>query len=262
MMTTAVITGAGSGLGRKVAILNSTRYDNIVLIGRNSKRLNQTAKECFSKGAKRVYCLMCDLTQDEEIYETGAWITSHLKSVDLLVNNAGLGYFEELLNQSFEQINRTFATDLTGMIKFTRLMLPLMLDHVGQAADIINIASIAGKIATSKTTTYAGAKFGVVGFSNALRLELKDRNVNVHTINPGPMDTNFFNIADPSGKYLKGIQQFIISSEKVAALSVKAVDQNIREINVPKIMAIGSILYTLFPKLGDQIVNSPLINRK
>ncbi|MCS8572872.1 SDR family NAD(P)-dependent oxidoreductase [Pediococcus pentosaceus] len=261
-MTTAVITGAGSGLGQKIAILNSTRYDNLVLIGRNSKKLNTTAEKCIVKGENRVFCLACDLTNEEQIHQTGAWIDSHLGTVDLLVNNAGLGYFENLLSQSFEQIERTFATDLTGMIKFTRLMLPLMVDHVGEAADIVNIASIAGKIATAKTTTYASAKFGVIGFSNALRLEMYDRNIRVHTINPGPMDTNFFSIADPSGKYLKGVQQFVINANQVAELVNKAIIENLREVNVPKIMGVGAIMYTLFPKMGDLIVNSPLINRK
>lgn len=261
-MTTAVITGAGSGLGRKIALLNSSRYDNIVLIGRNSEKLNEVAQDCSLNGAMRVFSLACDLTKDEQIIQTSEWISTHLGSVDLLVNNAGLGYFSKLMDQSFDQINRTFDTDLTGMIKFTKVILPMMVDHIGKATDIINVASIAGKIATSKTTTYAGAKFGVVGFSNALRLEIKDRNVNVHTINPGPMDTNFFNIADPSGNYLKGIQEFIISADQVAELSLKAVDQNLREINVPKIMAVGAVFYTVFPRLGDLIVNSPLINRK
>ena len=145
-MTTAVITGAGSGLGRKIAILNHTRYDNLVLIGRNSEKLNETGRICIARGTARVFCLACDLTDENQIRQTAKWITSQLGTVDLLVNNAGLGYFENLLDQSFEQIDRTFATDLTGMIKFTRLMLPLMVDHVGKAADIINIASIATKI--------------------------------------------------------------------------------------------------------------------
>jgi short-subunit dehydrogenase len=261
-MTTAVITGASSGLGRKIAILNSGRYDNLILIGRNSTKLKQTAQACITQGQVHVFALTCDLTQTDQIKATAKWISTHVGSVDLLVNNAGLGYFKNLMNQTFDEIDRTFETDLIGMIKLTKLLLPMMVDHVGVAADIVNIASIAGKIATAKTTTYASAKFGVVGFSNALRLELKSRNVRVHTINPGPMDTNFFNIADPSGKYLKGIEAFIISSEQVAKLALKAVDENRREINVPTVMGIGAIGYTLFPNVGDFLANSPLINRK
>lgn len=261
-MKTAVITGAGSGLGRQIAILNCPYYDNLVLLGRNSDKLRQTARDCFKCGARQVFTLSCDLTQETQIKATGRWIRSHLGSVDLLVNNAGLGYFKTLLNQDHAEIDRTLNTDLTGAIKLTRILLPLMVDHVGQPADIVNVASIAGKVATAKTTTYAAAKFGMVGFSNALRLELKRRNVRVHTINPGPMDTNFFNIADPSGKYLKGVQSFVISSDRVAWLTRKAIEQNLREVNVPKVMALGAAFYQIFPRLGDWVVNSPIINRK
>ena len=75
---------------------------------------------------------------------------------------------------------------------------------------IINIASMAGKMATAKSTVYSATKFAVLGFSNALRLELKPLGVAVTTVNPGPIETNFFDKADPSGSYLEKVGQIVL----------------------------------------------------
>ena len=81
---------------------------------------------------------------------------------------------------------------------------------------IINIASMAGKIATANSSVYAATKFAVIGFSDALRLELADKGVYVTTVNPGPIETSFFDQADPSGAYLESVKKFVLSPKYVA----------------------------------------------
>ena len=77
-------------------------------------------------------------------------------------------------------------------------------------------ASMAGKIATANSSVYAATKFAVIGFSDALRLELADKGVYVTTVNPGPIETSFFDQADPSGAYLESVKKFVLSPKYVA----------------------------------------------
>jgi short-subunit dehydrogenase len=116
---------------------------------------------------------------------------------------------------------------------------------------IINIASQAGKMATSKSSIYSATKFAVIGYSNALRLELKQIGITVTTVNPGPIDTNFFDIADQSGTYLEKVGNMVLSSKSVAERIAKLIGTNKRELNLPYSMELASKFYTLFPKTGD-----------
>ncbi|MDD7361356.1 MAG: SDR family NAD(P)-dependent oxidoreductase, partial [Streptococcus alactolyticus] len=94
-------------------------------------------------------------------------------------------------------------------------------------------------------------KFAVIGFSNALRLELADSNVYVTTINPGPIATSFFDKADPSGEYLKSVGRFVLQPEEVARRTVAILGKNKREVNMPWLIAAAHKFYTLFPKIAD-----------
>ena len=101
----------------------------------------------------------------------------------------------------------------------------------------------------------------MLGFSNALRLELKPANVYVTTINPGPIETNFFDLADPSGNYLANLGSVVLDPQKLAKVIVKRMGEPTREINRPRVMEAASRLYTLFPHVGDFLAGS-IFNKK
>ncbi|HFD1648670.1 TPA: SDR family NAD(P)-dependent oxidoreductase, partial [Enterococcus faecium] len=126
---------------------------------------------------------------------------------------------------------------------------------------IINIASMAGKMATAKSTVYSATKFAVLGFSNALRLELKPLGVAVTTVNPGPIETDFFDKADPSGSYLEKVGQIVLEPAKLAKMIVRNMRHPKREINQPFILEVASKFYTLFPTIGDYLA-SGIFNKK
>ena len=118
---------------------------------------------------------------------------------------------------------------------------------------IINIVSMAGLIATGKSSLYSATKFAAIGFSNALRLELMPYGVYVTTVNPGPIRTGFFDQADPDGTYLKSVDRFLLEPDAVAKKIVKIIGKNKRELNLPVLLNLAHKFYTLFPKLADKL---------
>ena len=118
---------------------------------------------------------------------------------------------------------------------------------------IINIVSMAGLIATGKSSLYSATKFAAIGFSNALRLELMPYGVYVTTVNPGPIRTGFFDQADPDGSYLKSVDRFLLEPYAVAKKIVKIIGKNKRELNLPFLLNLAHKSYTLFPKLADKL---------
>ena len=103
---------------------------------------------------------------------------------------------------------------------------------------------------------YSATKFAVLGFSNALRLELKPFGIHVTTVNPGPIETAFFDQADPSGNYLASLGTFVLEPTKLAKTIVKAMIHPKREINRPQVMGVAAKFYTLFPAIGDYLAGS------
>ena len=118
---------------------------------------------------------------------------------------------------------------------------------------IVNIVSMAGLIASSKSSLYSATKFAAIGFSNALRLELLPFGVYVTTVNPGPIKTSFFDQADPDGSYVKAVDKYILEPDFVAGKIVSSFGKKKREMNLPGILNLAHKLYTLFPRIADKM---------
>src|SRR5690606_13325587 len=98
---------------------------------------------------------------------------------------------------------------------------------------IVNIASIAGKMATAKSAAYSATKHAVLGFTNALRQELHGTGVRVMAVNPGPVATGFFDVADPGGEYANRVSRFMVTPERVARAALDGLARGKAEVNVP-----------------------------
>ena len=145
-------------------------------------------------------------------------------------------------------------TNVLGLITCTKLVLPDMVSR--RSGHIINIASQAGKMATPKSSVYSATKHAVLGFTNSLRMEMHGRHVYVTSVNPGPIRTNFFNIADKEGTYIKNIDRLMIDPVKLAGRIVDAMMTGKREINAPGWMNAGSKIYSLFPRTFETLGRS------
>ncbi|WEV60267.1 SDR family oxidoreductase [Streptococcaceae bacterium ESL0729] len=241
-VATVVITGASGGLAS--ALVDQIKASNIILLSRNIKPLLESYQ-----GRSDIHLYECDITDDKEVSLVSSQISRDFGPVDLLINNAGYGDFKDFMSYSPAEIRAMFEVNVLALMNVTSKFLPGMKQQ--KSGQIINIASMAGKMATANSTIYSATKFAVIGFSNALRLELKDSNIIVTTVNPGPINTKFFERANEGGDYLKKVGFIVLDPNKVAQKIVKNIGKNKREINLPKIMALGAYAYNLFPRFGD-----------
>ena len=120
---------------------------------------------------------------------------------------------------------------------------------------------MAGKMATPKSTVYSATKFAVLGFSNALRLELKSLGISVMTVNPGPIRTEFFDKADKTHNYLNSLGNIVLDPEEVAYKIVSKIGTSRREVNLPYYMEVAHHLYEVFPHMADYLTGG-IFNKK
>jgi uncharacterized protein len=246
-----IITGASGGIGAEIAKLVAERGANLILLARSIDKLQQLQKDFYQKYRINVHIFQLDVSDTDKIQEVFSRIFEIVDQVDILVNNAGFGVFREAHEATIEEIKGMFNVNVVGLMACTNMVLPKMRER--RFGHIINIASQAGKIATPKSSVYSATKHAVLGYTNSLRMELHDFNVNVTSVNPGPIATNFFNIADEKGTYVKNVQKFMLQPEYVAQKVVDAMLTKTREINLPRWMNMGSVIYALFPRLFERL---------
>ncbi len=248
---TIVITGASSGIGEKIAYLAAEQGASPVLLARSYDQLEKIAQNIKEK--HNIDCLFykLDVRDTENVKEVFEDILRNVKTVDVLVNNAGFGVFANVVDAQIEQMKAMFEVNVFGLISCTKMVLPTMIEQ--NSGHIINIASQAGKIATPKSSVYSASKHAVLGFTNSLRMELSSTNIHVTAVNPGPIRTRFFDIADESGTYAKNVNRFMLDPDVVASKIVNAMFTPKRELNLPGWMNAGSLFYTLFPRLIEKV---------
>ncbi|QQZ10933.1 SDR family NAD(P)-dependent oxidoreductase [Heyndrickxia vini] len=248
---TIVITGASGGLGEQIAYKCAKNGANLVLLARNIEKLKVMKRNIVEKYSVRCSIQFLDVSSHEQIPGVFQNIREEVGNIDVLVNNAGYGVFEEAHSASMTDIKGMFDVNVVGLMACTKEVLTSM--RTNKSGHIINIASQAGKMATPKSSVYAATKFAVIGYSNSIRMELSPYNVFVTTVNPGPIATNFFHVADKSGTYAKSVEKFMLDPEKLAKNIVDSMLTKRREINAPGWMNVGSIFYTLFPRTVERL---------
>jgi len=240
-MRTIIITGASGGLAQEMVKLLPN--DQLILLGRNKEKLAQ-----LYGNHPHVELIEIDITDDSALEALVADLYLRYGKIDVLINNAGYGIFEDFNKISDQDIHQMFEVNTFALMNLSRRFAERMKES--RKGHIINIVSMAGLIATGKSSLYSATKFAAIGFSNALRLELMPY---VTTVNPGPIRTGFFDQADPDGTYLKSVDRFLLEPDAVAQKIVKTIGKNKREINLPLLLNLAHKFYTLFPKLADKL---------
>ena len=253
------ITGASTGLGEKIAYEAAKKGAVVIVSARREDMLLKVKATCEEYSGKKAYAFSLDVSDIDEGKKVIEEIYQTVGVVDVLVNNAGFGHFEEALTFDMDLAERMFRVNVLGLMYVTQLVAIEMAER--RQGHIINIASQAGKMATPKSTIYSASKFAVIGYSNALRLELKPLNIFVTTVNPGPIETNFFDIADESGTYLDKVGRYVLNAEDVANRIVALMGTSRRELNLPALLEVAGKFYTIFPRIGDYLAGN-LFNNK
>ncbi len=190
-MSTVLITGTTSGFGEIfVQQFVKDGYD-LVLVARNQELLD---KQRESIKDRKVFCICYDLSKDDASDYILKLLKENNISIDVLVNNVGFDYSEKFVDTPYEKIDGMMKTMVDLTIKLTYGLLPYMLKQ--NNGMIINLSSVAGRIPLPNNSIYSGAKAFIYMFSNALDMELKDTNVRVSVICPGPTKTKFAKTAN------------------------------------------------------------------
>jgi uncharacterized protein len=214
---TVLITGATSGLGLELAKLYAPS-SRLLLLGR--KPLSKLTDSLFHDHA---YC-QCDLSKPNCAEVVLEWLEIEgITSLDLVIHNAGVGYYGHLLRQSDKSIDELLAVNLYAPIRLTHALLPRLKKAKGK---LIFISSIAANLPVAKYSVYGSSKAALSGFARNLRLELND--VSVQTIYPGAIQTDMHR---KSGATTLNTKNFP-SAEKVAQKIVKAIATNKSEITI------------------------------
>ncbi|MFD1486278.1 SDR family NAD(P)-dependent oxidoreductase [Lacticaseibacillus baoqingensis] len=254
---TVVVTGGSAGLGKAIGLEAASRGATVIFLARRKPQLALAQAQASALSGKPAYSYVLDVADPVMIQAVvNQLLAEH--TPDVLVNAAGFGYFANALDTPMAVAEKMLRVNVLGVMYLTQLLgRPMVQAGRGQ---IINIASMAGKMATPKSAIYSASKFAVIGYSNALRLELKPLGVKVMTVNPGPIDTDFFAAAGALD-YLKSVEKLVLDPQKLAKRIVNAFGKPVRELNAPKLMALAAAGYTLAPQLGDWLAGG-IFNRK
>jgi short-subunit dehydrogenase len=250
------ITGASSGIGAEIAVELAGRGAVLALCGRNMDGLRSTASRI---GAAQHQLYELDVTSDEQVREVVERAAADFGRIDVWINNAGFGRFETLLDAPLSDFTSMMDVNYMGVVRCAKAVLPHML-KAGKG-QIVNVASIAGKIGSAKSTAYSASKHAVLGFTNSLRVEMAGTGIVVTAVNPGPIDTPFFAQADPSGDYVRNIRRFMLKPEQVARTVANAIERRRTQVDLPWVMGFGAKLFALFPVLFERITGK-LLNKK
>ena len=227
----AVVTGAGRGIGRSIAIALAQAGANVAVTARTSLEIEQVVAEIQAMGRQSL-AIACDVTDPEQVTHMSTTLTEGLGGVDILVNNAGNAGSHKFLNHPDELWHRMLSINLTSVYYVTRAFVPALIEQ--RYGRIINIASIASRVGGGYIAAYTAAKHGVLGLTRALAVELLPYNITVNAICPGyvntPMtDASVSNITArtgmPESKAREALestspQKRLIEPEEVAAIAV------------------------------------------
>ncbi|MYC36004.1 MAG: SDR family oxidoreductase [Chloroflexi bacterium] len=193
----ALITGAGRGIGRAIALCFARKGARIALTGRDMGRLELVAHEIKAVGGEAA-AFSLDVTRDDDAGRVAEEVIGKWGRIDVLVNNAGvITYDTPLWATTMEQWDEVMNTNLRGMHQVCRAVIPHMVRR--KRGVIINLGSSSGRRPDSEYGAYATSKWGVVGYTASLAQSLRPYGIRVNGINPDWVDTNMARAYNPSG---------------------------------------------------------------
>jgi short-subunit dehydrogenase len=255
------ITGASSGFGADAARLFAKEGAIVILSARRLDRLNALADKIRKNGGQ-AFPIQLDVSDHSQIASVVQTVLHSHGHIDILFNNAGFGRLDWLENlEPTDDIKSQIAVNLTGLILVTRQILPSMLER--RSGIIINMSSVAGWIGAPLYSIYAATKFGVNGFTDALRREVSPFGIKVCAIFPGGANTEFgLHTGNSKSKSIFKIARFVdLPSEYVAQRTVNLAFHPRRTLFLPWWYAVVVWFERTFPRLVDWILKVGFVKR-
>jgi len=243
----ALITGASAGIGREFARQLAGRAGSLVLVARRQERLEELRDELTRRDLNlNVQIRATDLSDERAVTELFDWLEREKISINLLINNAGLGDVGPFATSELPRVKEMLAVNITALTLLTRLLLPGMI--VRKRGAILNVSSTAGFLPIAGFAVYAATKAYVTSFSEAIRAELSGTGVTVTSLCPGPVHTEFTQVAARPGAKRDRSPEFVhVSAKEVARAALAAIERD-RPLVIPGfIMKLGMFLIRITP---------------
>jgi short-subunit dehydrogenase len=222
---TALVTGASAGLGEEFATQLAPRLERLVLVARRGDRLEELAAQLKVRFQIETLIIVADLNDSDEREKVFREVDSQGWNVDLVVNNAGLGDYGEFQSSEWHRNEAMLRVNVEALTHLCHLFLPSMIAREGGA--LVNVSSLASTLPIPDFAVYAATKAYVSSFSEALRMEVQDLGIEVLAVCPGPVKTEFGEIAarEEGGAGMPGGRKnFYVSKEQVVAESLAALE--------------------------------------
>ena len=244
------------GIGEEIAKLFAREGAKLALCSRDLGRV-EAARQRIGAG-KNAMSLACDVSRREQVDALMNATINKFGRIDILVNNAGFGLNETLAELDMAQCRQLFATNLFGAMECMQAVIPIMRRQGG--GDIVNISSVSGHISFPSMSVYAASKHGMQAIGRAARMELKRDDINVLTVSPGYIATDFGKnmLKGKNAQRISGSAKYGVKPEVVANATLRGMLRRKREVVVPWFYRIPIKLYENFPGLVERVVRRSL----
>jgi short-subunit dehydrogenase len=244
----ALVTGASAGIGREFARELGKRASTLLLVARRQNRLEELRAELLARHPRlRVEIRRTDLSEPVEIEALLEWATAQVPALDLLINNAGLGDLGAFATADPKRLDQIMRVNMVALTRLTHGLLPAMIAR--RRGAILNVSSSAGFLPIANFAVYAATKAYVTSLSEALRIELREEGIEVIALCPGPVQTEFTEVAHRKheGAAKVGPAFVYVPVEQVVADALRAVEANKPLIIPGWAMKIGMAIVRLTP---------------
>jgi short-subunit dehydrogenase len=252
----AVITGASMGIGEAIAKLFLREGAKVVLCSRDLAR-TQAAEQRIGDGANTL-SVACDVSRRDNVDALVKASVEKFGRIDLFINNAGFGLNDAVADMGMAELRRMFDTNFFGAVECMQAVVPIMRQQGG--GDIVNISSVSGHISTPYMSGYAATKHAMNAVGKAARMELQRHNINVLTVSPGYIATDFVkNMTKGKNPQRVGSSvKYAVTPDVVADATLRGILKRKREVVVPRFYTVFIKLYQNAPWLVERTIRKAL----
>jgi uncharacterized protein len=245
MQELALINGGNDGIGLATSIALLNKGYKVIVIDKNISNIQRGSND-----NKDVYIFKCDVCKDDDIKKTFLKIREIADSIDILINSAGIGAFGDFDKQNINVFKNVMDINFFGTVRIIKACLPSMLEK--KKGHIINISSISGKVSFPGSSPYCCSNWALEGFSESLRIEVKNQNINVSVINPGNVRTNFHkHVLSSEGRNDDNLKPAGMPVDYLVRKIIQTIDKPKRDVYVPWRIELAAICEGIFPSFMD-----------